>query len=175
MKHTHTNAPTAGPEAGANKTESSATAPAASSVTHDTIAGFIERHSGIGDSSAFSGIKSTAQRAVALGFTSSADSRLLAFLEDFRATPHQETHYGEHYPQCFFLPWAGLHRVLDTLDLWIDLPEFYAGAIPPEQIPWMEIFERRWEDRPLPRDFVDMIWPGHKFVKNHREAVETLA
>lgn len=172
--HQNTSAPTAALDPGIDTTRASDSAGAATSVTQTTIAGFIERHSGIADSSAFSGIKSTAEAAKRLGFTSSADSRLLEFLEDFRATPHQETHFGEHYPQCFFLPWAGLHRVLETLELWCDLPEYYAGAIPPEQITWLEIFERRFEDRPMPLDFVDMVWPRHKWVSGHRDRYEAV-
>jgi hypothetical protein len=54
--------------------------------------------------------------------------------------------YREKYPSSLFLPWPALHAVIKTLDLWVDLPEHYMGAVPAEQLPWMEIFELDADD-----------------------------
>jgi hypothetical protein len=97
-------------------------------------------------SGAFSGIKDSAGRAARLGFANAANSRYADFLEAFRSSPHLTTLYQEKYPNSVFLPWGAFRNLLKVLDLWVDLPEFYLGAVPPEQLPWMEIFELWVED-----------------------------
>lgn len=140
-------------------TSTTDTAVPATSVTSDTINAFVQRHSGTANSDAFSSAKSTAQRLGQLGFGSSANSRVAEFLEDFRATPHLSALYEEQYPQCYFLPWRGLHRVLQSLGLWFDSAKNYAGAVPEEQLPWLEIFELQPEHRPRPDDFGHAVHP----------------
>ena len=129
-------------------------------MTQDTIESFIRKYSDKAGLEGFSDVKSTAARASSLGFTSAANSRLAQFWEDFQPTPAHAARYADAYPACFFLPWKGLHRTLNTLDLWFEPAAYYAGAIPGEQLPWLEVFEMQREDLPTPDDLVDLLNPG---------------
>lgn len=146
-------------EAGTRKTASTDTAPPADSATPQRIDAYIKRLFGKVESADFSGIRSTANRAEALGFKRAANSRYAEFLEDMRGTPELVAHYAERYPASLFLPWKAFHHVIRALDLWCELPEFYTGSIPEEQLPWMEIFELDPDDRIEPGDLDGMI-PG---------------
>lgn len=93
-----------------------------------------------------SGISDSAARAAQLGFVNCANSRYSEFLAAFRSSSRVTEMYREKYPNSLYLPWKALHAVIKALDLWLDLPEHYMGAVPPEQLPWMEIFELEKED-----------------------------
>jgi hypothetical protein len=99
-------------------------------------------------SEAYSTARRSADAAARLGFKSSANLRYAAFLEDFRVPEDLAEHYQENYPSCFFLTWRGFHALRRTLDLWCELPEHYAGAVPDAQLPWMDLFELYEGDRP---------------------------
>lgn len=134
------NAHTAEQEATILKTSLSAIATPAVSMTARTIDEFIQKQFAAAKSEGFSGIKSMGSRAANLGFKSSANSRYAEFLEAFQATPALTAKYAERYPNCYFLPWRAFHLTLKALDLWCELPEFYAGAVPENQIMMMEMF-----------------------------------
>lgn len=150
-------APTAKPEATIPKTSATDTATLVVSTTALRIDEFIKSQFAKSKEESFSGIKSSADRLGRLGFKSSANSRYADFLEAFRSTPRLSASYAERYPNCCFLPWKAFHAVLKTLDVWCDLPEFYAGAVPEEQIPWMEIFELDPSDGPRFEDFCGLL------------------
>lgn len=133
-------------------TSSTATAPTASSGTVQRIDDFIKAKFREADSASGSGISDSADRAARLGFVNCANTRYSEFLEAFRDSSHLTKTYQERYPNSLFLPWRALHAVLKTLDLWVDLPEHYMGAVPSEQLPWMEIFELEDMDRIQPRE-----------------------
>lgn len=78
--------------------------------------------------------------------------RYSEYLEAFRSSPDLSALYGEAYPASLFLPWKALHQVMRSLDLWIDLPSFYAGAVPDEELLMMEIFEMDPVHRPRAED-----------------------
>ena len=143
----NTTVPTATPGAGTRKTESTATADPATSSQVQRIDDFIRQKFAEANSADGSGVLQTAPRLRALGFGNSANSKYAEFLEAFRATPHLATHYVEEYPQCVFLPWAALRAVIKALDLWCDLPTFYTGGVPEDQITMMEIFELGPDDK----------------------------
>lgn len=151
------NVTTATPSATTPKTQSTATAPSAISPTPIRIDDFVKRHLAEASSEDSSVVIATAQRARSLGFKSCANVRYTDFLEAFRSSPHLSSVYAEKYPACCFLPWPAFHNVRRVLNLWCDLPEFYAGAVPAEQIPWMEIFEMNREDIPRSEDFCSLI------------------
>lgn len=140
------NAPTVNPSPTIPRTSSSATADSATSGMTQRIDEFIKSKFAAAKSADFSGLKSTATRASALGFGSSANSRYVEFLEAFRSTPALAEQYAESYPASCFLPWPAFHLTIKTLGLWCELPEFYAGVVPDEQLPWMEIFELQQAD-----------------------------
>lgn len=140
------NVPTAQQSVITPATSSTGIAPVATSATYQRIDEFIKAQFAKASSADFSGIKHSAQRAAQLGFKSSANSRYAEFLEAFQSTPHLATRYEKKYPQCVFLPWAAFHAVRRALGLWCDLPENYAGAVPEEQMPWMEVFTLEDED-----------------------------
>lgn len=98
-----------------------------------------------------------ANTAVRHGFKVCANKRYSDFLEAFRSSPHLSKRYAERYPACCFLPWAAFHNVRNALKLWCDLPEFYAGAIPPEQIPWLDLFELEKDDGAFVNDAAQLI------------------
>lgn len=152
------NAPIANQEAGTPKTPSTDTAPRAASTTPPRIDKFIERQLAKVKSADFSGIRSTASRAAALGFTSSANSRYVEFLEGFHTTPALAAHYADRYPLCCFLPWEAFHATLKALQLWCELPEFYAGAIPDSELTMLELFPGvDPDDAPRPADVARML------------------
>lgn len=119
---------------------STATAAGATSSTDMRIDSYIAARFKEANSADFSTLKSSAEALRRHGFTSSANSRYAAFLEAFRSAPDLAASYAERYPSCCFLPWPALHSLMDTLQLWCDLPEHYTGAIPPEQLPWLDLF-----------------------------------
>jgi hypothetical protein len=94
----------------------------------------------------------TAARTAALGFSSAANTRYAQYLQAFRSAPALTAKYKEKYPNSVFLPWPAFHQVKKSLQLWLDLPQHYTGAVPPEQLPWMEIFQLDPDDRMCPED-----------------------
>lgn len=142
-----TNAPTAEPEAITQKTVATDTADGAVFGTHPTIKSFIDGQFAKLRSEDFSGIKRTAESAARHGFSKCANLRYAEFLEAFRENPRLASHYAARYPNCVFLPWKAFHLVRRTLDLWCDLPEHYCGAVPDEQMPWLDIFSLSPGDR----------------------------
>ena len=146
------NAITAAPEAGTQRTKNTGTAEPAGYSIHQRIDSFVKKNLAAAGSDDFSSVKASASRAAAHGFTSSSNSRYAAWLEAFRSTPALAAKYAERYPASCFLPWAAFHAVKKAMGLWCELPEFYAGSVPDEQLPWLDIFElgvtdlpRRWE------------------------------
>jgi len=133
------NATTATQNHGPKETPLTATADGATSTTPQRIDSVIKQLFDRASSGDFSALKSSAIQARQHGFTSCANLRLSGFLEEFRATPLRE-HYATEYPQCVFLTHAGLRGLMKALNLWCDLPQHYVGAIPPEQLPWLDVF-----------------------------------
>lgn len=146
MNNHTTIAPIAAQEAGTPKTSGTAIAPTANSGMPQRIDSFMKRHLAEARSDAFYGVKDSANRTALLGFKNSANSRYADFLAAFRNSAHLTIRYQEKYPNSTFLPWAAFRNLLKALDLWVDLPEFYLGAVPEAQMPWMEIFELEKED-----------------------------
>lgn len=134
------NAPTAAPAAITKMTSSTATAGGVNSGMAQRIDSFFKEKLAAANSDAFSGLKRSAEQAAAHGFTNCANSRYADFLEAFRDVPDLARHYTDAYPQCCFLPWKALRSVKQSLQLWCDLPKHYTGAIPPEQLPWLDVF-----------------------------------
>lgn len=146
------NAHIAPPDPSTRKTSAIDTATAVSSGTTQRIDDFIKRMLGEAVSVDGSGIIDSSNRAAQLGFGNAANVRYSRFLEAFRSSPQLTEMYREKYPNSLFLPWSALHAVIKALNLWVDLPEFYAGAVPEEQLPWMEIFDMDSADHLLPID-----------------------
>lgn len=151
------NAPISPPDHGTPKTSAIATATAVSSTTPQRIDDFIKHKLSLAGSTAGSGIIDSSARAVQLGFVNAANVRYSKYLEAFQSSPQLTETYREKYPNSLFLPWKALHAVIKALDLSLDLPEFYRGAVPSEQLPWMEIFELHPEDTVLP-------WEVHEIM-----------
>lgn len=151
------NAPTAPPDPSTRKTSAIATATAASSGTPQRIDDFIKRKLGEAVSVDGSGIIDSAARAAQFGFVNAANVRYSRFLEAFRSSPRLTEMYREKYPSSLFLPWTALHAVIKALDLWVELPQYYAGALPPEQLPWLEIFDFDVADVPILDELADML------------------
>lgn len=141
------------------KTANTDIAPTATYGTPQRIDEFIKRKLAEAESAAGSGISDSADRAVRLGFVNCANSRYSEFLAAFRSSSHLTETYRERYPSSLFLPWAALHAVIKALDLWLELPEHYMGAVPPEQLPWLEIFELDPNDTVAAED-LDGLLPG---------------
>ena len=112
------------------------------------IDSFVKKYLGEANSDAGSQSIATAATLRSLGFKTCANSRYADFLEAFRSNPRLSSEYAEKYPACCFLPWAAFHKLRVALNLWCDLPGHYAGAVPPEQIPWMEVFELQDQHKP---------------------------
>jgi hypothetical protein len=134
-------------------------APTATTSTAIRIDSFIkqkltEARSGVG-----SGIIEDATRAKQLGFASSANVRYSEFLELFRSSTPLTRHYANAYPSSLYLSWEAFHALLKAMNLWVDLPAHYLGAVPGEQLPWMEVFELAREDEITWQDFAGLI-PG---------------
>jgi hypothetical protein len=141
MNNQNTFASTAVPEAGTPTTPSTATADGAGSSMVTRIDVFIERSFKKAESADFSGIMDSATAAARHGFVNSANSRYAQFLEGFRDSPELAARYREEWPNSFFLPWRAFHAVRRSLSLWCDLPSSFTGAVPGEQVPWLDIFE----------------------------------
>ena len=151
------NAPTALPSPTTPKTSSTATAAGATSPTPLRIDTFIKSKLQEARSDGFSGLKSSAEAAQSHGFTACANSRYAAFLEAMSAAQDQVTYYAEKYPACFFLPWSALNATLKALNLWCDLPKHYTGAIPPGQLPYLDIFSLDPNDAVPPVQMLELI------------------
>lgn len=123
---------------------------AATAGNHQRIDTFIKGKLREATSEAGSGIVDSATRASQLGFTNCANARYSEFLAYFRESGPLADYYRGAYPNSLFLPWAALQAVIKSLTLWVELPEHYMGAIPPEQLPWLEIFELQQNDRIRP-------------------------
>ena len=159
-----TTASTALPGVTIRKINDIATALSADSQQPLEIKPFIDGVFEVLASEASSSIKHSATSAVRHGFSASANSRFAAFLEDFRSNPRLVERYREDYPNCVFLPWKGIHRLLAVLDLWFEQPQHYVGAVPESQLPWMDLFEWADKDRdePTVSDWQDLITPEHR-------------
>lgn len=159
MDKSPTHVSTAPPPPTTPMTASVDTAATAASSTVQRIDDFIKSKLSAAHSAEASGVLDSAARAARLGFGNAANVRYSKFLEAFRSSPHLTRTYQDRYPNSLFLPWTALHAVIGALDLWVELPEFYRGAVPDEQLPWMEIFELEDEDRITPSDLDGML-PG---------------
>jgi len=104
-----------------------------------------------------SGIIECATRVEALGFVSSANVRYSEFLKLFQNSTRHTEYYQEKYPSSLFLNWKAFHALLKAMDLWVDLPVNYLGAVPSEQLPWMEIFELKESDLIKPIDVFELL------------------
>ena len=150
-------APTAPPSLITPTTSSTATADGATSTTPLRIDTFIKsklREARLGDSF---GMKSSAEAVRSHGFTACANSRYADFLEAMSAAQDQATYYAEKYPACFFLPWTALNATLKALNLWCDLPKHYTGAIPPGQLPYLDIFSLDPSDAAPPTQMLELL------------------
>lgn len=154
------NAPTALPSPTTPKTSSTATAAGATSTTPLRIDTFIKSKLQEARSEDFSGLKSSAAAARSHGFTACANSRYADFLAAMSAAQDQVTYYAAKYPACFFLPWTALNATLKALNLWCDLPKHYTGAIPPGQLPYLEIFSLDPNDAVPPVQMLELIDDG---------------
>lgn len=148
---------TAPPNPTIPKTDSTATAAGATSPTPLRIDTFIKSKLQEARSDGFSGLKSSAEAARSHGFTACANSRYADFLEAMSAAQDQVTYYAEKYPACFFLPWTALNATLKALNLWCDLPKHYTGAIPPGQLPYLDIFSLDPSDAVPPVQMLELI------------------
>jgi hypothetical protein len=156
MKTIHTLAPIAAPQAITPKTNTTNIVKTADSTMMIRIDSFIKDKFAAANGGDFAGIKDSASRAAHLGFRSSANVKYCEFLEAFQSSPVLSKHYTENYSQCMFLPWSAFHYILKALDLRVDLPEHYLGAVPDEQLPWMEIFELNSDDEIIYDDYYDL-------------------
>lgn len=134
------NAPTAPHAPTIPTTASTATAAGATSATPLRIDTFIKSKLTEARSDSYFGLRSLAETARSHGFTACANSRYADFLAAMSAAPDQVSYYAEKYPACFFLPWTALNATLTALNLSCDLPKHYTGAIPPGQLPYLDIF-----------------------------------
>lgn len=141
------NVSTAEPSATTHRISNTDGASGAISPTNQRIDAVIRTLFERAGSESFSVVKSSAEAARRHGFDNCANSRLAGFLEDFRASPLR-SHYEDRYPACCFLTNSGLLGLMKSLSLWCDLPENYIGAIPPEQLPWLDVFSLSPDDSP---------------------------
>lgn len=139
---------------------STVTADGAISPTPLRIDEFIKAHLQEARLDGFSGLKSSAEAARSHGFTACANSRYADFLEAMSAAQDQVTYYAEKYPACFFLPWSALNATLKALNLWCDLPKHYTGAIPPGQLPYLDIFSLDPNDAVPPVQMLEILDGG---------------
>lgn len=171
MKNQSTPAPSAGPSVTTQTIDSIATALTADSPQPLEIRPFIEGVFKTLDLEAYSGVKHSAEGAARHGFSNCANSRFVDFLEDFRSLRELGERYAESYPNCVFLPWKSIHRLLGVLNCWFELPQHYVGAIPASQLPWMDLFA--WEserDKPQVADFIHALGPGFETKMEDRIA-----
>ncbi len=101
-------------------------------------------------------MKSSADAAAVHGFVNCANTRYVDFLKEYNDTPVR-AYYEEHYPQCTFLPWKSFRSLLDAMQLWLDLPRHYVGAIPPEQLPWLDMFSMNPEDMVSASEIINIV------------------
>ncbi len=148
-------APTVQPAPSTRRTNGNDTAPTAASSTPLRIDDFIKRKLKEARTGDTSGISDSANRAAQLGFGACANVRYSEYLAAFQSSPRLTEKYREIYPNSVFLPWPAFHKVVGSLKLWVDLPGHYLGAVPPEQLPWVEIFTLQDEDHANPADAVD--------------------
>jgi hypothetical protein len=141
-------------------------------MTAPTIEAFLQKLSAAAASESFSGTASNAKRAVALGFTSSANSSYAEFVEAFHARHPLAEGYRERYPACSFLPWDAFHKLRRALKLSFDLPQHYVGAVPEHALTWMEVFELLPEDRLESRRYVER--PEPQFRPDMRALLQLL-
>lgn len=134
------NAPTAPHAPTVPTTASTATAAGATSATPLRIDTFIKSKLTEARSDSYSGLRSSAETARSHGFTACANSRYADFLAAMSAAQDQVSYYAAKYPACFFLPWTALNATITALNLSCDLPKHYTGAIPPGQLPYLDIF-----------------------------------
>lgn len=166
------NAPIAPPPATTPKTSAAGFVAGASSTTPRTIDSHISewlKEALSGDSY---GAKSSAEAARRHGFTSSANSRYADFLEAFRAAPALTAYYTEKYPSSYFLPWAALRSVIQSLQLWCDLPEHYMGAVPPEQLPWLDLFALDSADSALGLEILELVGTEPQYKERWEQLVQ---
>lgn len=114
---------------------------APTAVTQETIDGFVKRNSAIRGTEDFTQVKETATTLSRLGFGATANSRYVEFLEAFHSEPALTAAYAERYPACYFLPWKAFHATRRSLKLSLDVAANYAGAVPPDQVTMLDIFE----------------------------------
>lgn len=156
-------------------TVSTATAAGATSAIPLRIDTFIKSKLEEAHSGNFSGLKSSAEAARSHGFTASANSRYVDFLEAMSAAPDQVSYYAEKYPACFFLPWKALNATLTALNLWCDLPKHYTGAIPAGQLPYLDIFSLDSNDTVTHVEMLQIINNGGLNVTFWRELLNQAA
>lgn len=154
------NAPTAPLAPTIPTTASTATADGATSPTPLRIDEFIKSKLKEARSDGFSGLKSSAEAARSHGFTACANSRYADFLAAMSAAQDQVSYYAAKYPACFFLPWSALNATLKALGLWCDLPKHYTGAIPPGQLPYLDIFSLDPNDAVPPVQMLELLDGG---------------
>jgi len=129
-----------------------ATVPGAGSTETGTIKSFIEEQLALVNSESISGMHATAETLKGMGFSSSANVKYSEFLTAFTEEQALRAHYEKEYPDCVFLPWSAMHVVMKSMDLWLDLPSNYTGAVPGAQLPWIEMFEMGGGDTPRESD-----------------------
>jgi len=126
-------------------------------VLNERIDTFIMKNHGISDSEEFNRIKESADRSANHGFSSASNVRYAQFLEAFKESPELQERYKDAYPNSSFLPWAAFHKVLKSLNLWVDLPKHYLGAVPSEQIQWLDLFDFKKKDAVKEDDLIALI------------------
>ena len=165
---TNTNAPSAELNPTTLKTGNTTTAPGATFGGHPTISSYIAEQLKEAASDAASSAITTAETLSGLGFTASANIRYARFLEAYRSQTDLAEHYATQYPNCVFLPWKALHETLNALNLWVELPEHYLGAVPSGQLPYIEMFELEAKDTPGPDDWVPALGCGEHGRPDYR-------
>ena len=111
-----------------------------------TIEHYIQDKFKEANSTDFASLKSTERTLVRHGFSATANSKHVKFLEAFRSTPHLVEKYAAAYANCVFLNWDALLFTRRVLDLHLDLASNYTGAVPPEQAPWLDAFDMQPQD-----------------------------
>jgi len=150
-------APFAGLSAIAQLTGNTAIATGVSSPAVLRIDSFLKQCTAAASSDVYSSAKHSAQAVARHGFVNSANSRFAAFLAAFQEQPDLTAKYAEDYPACSFLNWKAFHALRRVLNLWCDTPENYAGGVPDDQVPWMDIFELGVQDHCGKRDIVELL------------------
>lgn len=119
---------------------------------------FIKGAAAEAQSESFDALEDKSNRLRTLGFGSTANAKYADFLAAFRsAPPALVAHYKEVYPNSMFLPWDAVHAVRKTMDLWFDLPANYVGAVPDDQLEWMELFDFYVDDLPDIHDLIALL------------------